>query len=422
MVVAWLLALTISCRQDPRPSSVSETERDQAVSRAAAMEKSVAAARSRYDLLLAGTRPERLAQAKARLAELDAQLCEMRIQAPTNCTLEVLSVKIGDVLPPNREVATLLLTGHLWVRVYVPQPWLGWIQLGQKVRVLVDAFPDQAFAGEVEQIGRAAEFTPRNVQTAARPGNGQRLTSRRAGPSALNGRMPTDAMIECESLTKRFGHFTAVDRVSFSVAKGSIFGFLGPNGSGKSTVIRLLCGLLQPTSGSARLAGFDVGKQTDEIKSLIGYMSQKFSLYDELTVLENLNFYGRLYGLKGAALAQRREELVTLTHLAPYLGRRAGLLSGGWRQRLAMACSLVHRPSVLFLDEPTAGIDPVARRELWDLLFEFAGIGMTLFVTTHYLDEAERCSHVGYIHLSRLVVCGLPDDLKTLPIVNPPGP
>src|SRR6266542_1542985 len=165
MVVAWLLALTISCRQDPRPSSVSETERDQAVSRAAAMEKSVAAARSRYDLLLAGTRPERLAQAKARLAELDAQLCEMRIQAPTNCTLEVLSVKIGDVLPPNREVATLLLTGHLWVRVYVPQPWLGWIQLGQKVRGLVDAFPDQAFAGEVEQIGRAAEFTPRNVQT-----------------------------------------------------------------------------------------------------------------------------------------------------------------------------------------------------------------------------------------------------------------
>ncbi len=227
-------------------------------------------------------------------------------------------------------------------------------------------------------------------------------------------------MIECESLTKRFGHFTAVDRVSFSVAKGSIFGFLGPNGSGKSTVIRLLCGLLQPTSGSARLAGFDVGKQTDEIKSLIGYMSQKFSLYDELTVLENLNFYGRLYGLKGAALAQRREELVTLTHLAPYLGRRAGLLSGGWRQRLAMACSLVHRPSVLFLDEPTAGIDPVARRELWDLLFEFAGIGMTLFVTTHYLDEAERCSHVGYIHLSRLVVCGLPDDLKSLPVVNPP--
>jgi ABC-2 type transport system ATP-binding protein len=222
-----------------------------------------------------------------------------------------------------------------------------------------------------------------------------------------------DFAVECRELTKRFGTFTAVDHISFTVKPGEIFGMLGPNGSGKSTTIRMLCGIMDPTSGTATVAGKDIRREPDAVKERIGYMSQKFSLYPDLTTFENLRFYAGVYGIPKELQAERIAEIISSTGLSGQENILAGSLSTGVRQRLALGSAIIHSPKIIFLDEPTSGADPVSRRRFWNLIYDMTDLGATVIVTTHYMDEAERCDSVLLIENGRIIACGTPVELKT---------
>ena len=222
-----------------------------------------------------------------------------------------------------------------------------------------------------------------------------------------------ETIVEVQNLEKCFGEFRAVAGISFSVARGEIFGFLGPNGAGKSTTIRMLCGLLTPSGGTGRVAGFDIRTETELIKARIGYMSQKFSLYDELTVEENIDFYSGIYRLSRAKKLERKDWVLRMAGLTEHRHSRTSVLSGGWKQRLALGCAVLHEPPILFLDEPTSGVDPNSRRQFWDLIYELAGHGVTVFVTTHYMEESEYCDRLGIIYRGELIAIGTPRELKT---------
>jgi ABC-2 type transport system ATP-binding protein len=218
--------------------------------------------------------------------------------------------------------------------------------------------------------------------------------------------------VEVHDVVKKFGSFVAVDHVNLQVDAGEIFGFLGPNGAGKSTTIRMLCGLLTPTSGSATVAGFDVSSTPESVRQNIGYMSQKFSLYDDLTVEENIDFFSGIYGLSTDQRAERKEYVLAMSGLKERRGTMTRFLAGGWKQRLALGCAILHEPPVLFLDEPTSGVDPIARRDFWDLIYELSAAGKTIFVSTHYMDEAEYCHRLALMYRGRVIALGTPEQLK----------
>ena len=276
----------------------------------------------------------------------------------------------------------------------------------------------------MEKVLTTAGLKPQSVRVAApsledvfvsaigHRGDDDHTAAAIATESAFTEPLSSPHAVVVENLERRFGTFMAVDRVSFQVNRGEIYGFLGPNGAGKSTTIRMLCGILSPTGGSGTVAGFDIRSQPEQIKAHVGYMSQKFSLYEDLTVDENIDFYSGIYRIPAKQKAQRKQWVLEMAGLTEHRNRLTALLPSGWKQRLALGCAILHKPPIIFLDEPTSGVDPISRRRFWELIYQMAGEGMTVFVTTHYMDEAEYCDRLALIYRGELIAQGTPESLK----------
>lgn len=385
-------------------------------------------AREQLELVREGPRQEeinraraRLDQAKQSLALAQTRLGYATLGAPLSGVVLSENVEPGEYVVPGVPVVTIGDLVHTWVRAYVDETDLGRVKLGQPVCVTTDTYPDKVYPGNLTFIAADAEFTPKNVQTTEeRVKLVYRVKIEIANPAMeLKPGMPADAAIwvgqgRAQGLSRRFGDLTAVADLTLSVEEGEIFGLVGPDGAGKTTVMRLLTGILEPSAGDGWVAGHHVGHQAETVKENIAYMSQRFGLYADLTVMENIGFYADIYGAARRGRARRVEELLAFSNLTPFKRRQAGKLSGGMKQKLGLACALVHTPKVLFLDEPTNGVDPVSRRDFWRILYQLLREKVTIFVSTAYLDEAERCARVAFMNKGHILAVGTPAEVKEL--------
>ncbi len=341
----------------------------------------------------------------------------IRADAPAELKSAMRGVAIELVAEPQIRAVEVLQRAEGVSQVQV---------FGERLHLLLDrdggrvAQLKEQLEGQGIQVRDAREITPsvedvfiEVIKGTPRSGGGQQKPSVSVSPTPAPPPAPrSDLAVVITNLTRQFGEFTAVDNISLTVKRGEIFGFLGPNGSGKTTTIRMLCGLLPPTSGTGTVAGFDIRTQQSLIKPRIGYMSQRFSLYKDMTVAENIDFYAGVYGVAPRRLSERKAWVLAMAGLVGKEKMLTKDLSGGWKQRLALGCAILHEPEILFLDEPTSGVDPISRREFWDLIFHIAAQGVTVFVTTHYMDEAEHAHNLGLIYNGRLIACGSPRDLR----------